>query len=174
WDQRVQINARTARTRPHKSVHIRKVAIVRRSYDLTSVANAFSRRIDELASAVENDRRAATPGPKHSARLREVRVIGETNHAARVVQSRGDHSLGAKPKIRINEFPAGRSQRYRGTRATCPERGMAFNEVCIAAGSEDVAGSIHAQRPADRKLVAQPGKINGRRVAVWPKDRLLH
>src|SRR5438034_5300586 len=166
WDHRVQIDARTGRTRPHKSVRIRKVAIVRRAYDLAFIANALRRPVTELASRAQNYCGTGAAGPEYGAGFGEVRVMRVTNHAARVVQPRGDRLRRAKGDIRINEFPSRRSQRHRGVRAAGPERGMSFTGVCIAAVTENVAGSIDAQGLAERKLIAEPGKVNGRCVAV--------
>ena len=148
-----------------KGRHSRKILIISNAHDLAVVTDACCNSVGKLANCAENHRRARAAGPEYRALGGEVGIICVTNHVSRTV----DGVITGEDDIGVNEFASGRSKRYRCARAVGPERGMAFSAVCVASIAEDVAGSIDVGGQAERKLIAQLAKIDGRCIAVRPK-----
>src|SRR5262249_49968672 len=125
--------------------------------------------VGKLANCAENHRRAGAASPEYRTFGGEVRIACVTNHVSRTIDG-----VTGQDEISVNQFASRRGQRYWCAGAARPERGLAFNEVCGTAVSENIAGGVNAPGPAERKVFAQLRKIDGGCAAVRPKHRAVH
>ena len=153
-------------TGPEKGTLFRKILVISAAHDLAVVTDACCNSIGKLANCAENHGRAGAASPEYCTFGGEVGIMCVTNHVSGTIDGvTGEDDIG------VNEVASRRGKRYWRARAGGPERGMAFNEVCVATVAEDVAGRIDAEGAAMRKLIAQLAKIDGRCLAVRPKHR---